>query len=307
MKDLRLEPLEKNAKNFEFALACKKEALGPHIIPRWGWDERLQRKTHADRWAARHFSRIILDGAAIGTVSIDEMSDHLVLAEFYIRPPFHRRGIGTEILGRVVAAADSKGLPVKLQVLKWNPARSLYERHGFVTVGETETHFLMERPVAAAHRPGVTVRNAQPEEAPDLSALAMRAKAHWGYSAETLERLRTELAIRSDDVRARPTFVAVLGSRVAGFCSLHPSPAAWELDNLWVEPEFMQRGIGRSLVMHAVEAARCAGAKEIVIDSDPHAEAFYLSCGAVRRGEVAAPIPGEAERIRPQLSLQVTR
>lgn len=151
------------------------------------------------------------------------------------------------------------------------------------------------------------VRVAKPEEADHLSALVMRAKAHWGYSAETLERWRGELALRADDVRGRPIFVAMLGSRVGGFCSLRPSATAWELDNLWVEPELMQRGIGRSLMLHAVEAARRAGATEIVIDSDPHAEAFYLSCGAVRRGEVAAPIPGEPDRVRPQLALPVSQ
>lgn len=150
MKNLRIEPMEKSAENFEFALAMKKEALGPHIAQRWGWDERRQREMHSERWATRRFSRIVLDGEPIGTVSIDEMPDHLVLAEFYIRPAFHRKGIGTEVLRTVLAEAAGKGLGIKLQCLKWNPARSLYERHGFATVGETETHLLMERAARAA-------------------------------------------------------------------------------------------------------------------------------------------------------------
>ena len=144
---LHLEPMEKSDENFEFALAMKKEALGPYIIPRWGWDEERQRKMHAERWATRPFWTIVLDGERIGTVSIDDMGDHLVLAEFYIRPAFHRQGIGTRILGSVLADAERNGLTVRLQCLKWNPARSLYERHGFTTIGETETHLLMERPV----------------------------------------------------------------------------------------------------------------------------------------------------------------
>ena len=146
--NVRLEAMENTEEDFEFALAVKKDALGPYIIPRWGWDEQRQREMHAERWATRGFSRIVLDGEPVGTVSVDHMGDHLVLAEFYIRPAFHRRGIGTRILGSLLADAAGNGLPVRLQCLKWNPARSLYQRHGFTIVGETETHFLMERPAA---------------------------------------------------------------------------------------------------------------------------------------------------------------
>jgi GNAT superfamily N-acetyltransferase len=138
-------PMEKTHETFEFALAVKKEALGPHIMVRWGWDEELQRKTHSERWATRRYFRIVRDGDSIGTVSIDEESDHVVLAEFYLLPPFHRKGIGTEVLARVLSDASAKHLPVRLQVLKWNPALSLYKRHGFVVTGETDTHFQMER------------------------------------------------------------------------------------------------------------------------------------------------------------------
>jgi GNAT superfamily N-acetyltransferase len=141
-------PMERNEESFEFALAVKKEALGPHIIERWGWDEKLQRKTHSERWNARRFFRIVCDGASIGTVSFDEAPDHVTLAEFYLLSAFHRRGIGTEVLMKILRKAEARHLPVRLQCLKWNPALSLYRRHGFVVTGETDTHFQMERAVA---------------------------------------------------------------------------------------------------------------------------------------------------------------
>ncbi len=141
-------PMVKDADGFEFALAVKKVALGPHVVARWGWDEELQRKTHSERWATRRFFRIVRDGDSIGTVAIDEAPDHVSLAEFYLLPSFHRKGIGTEVLAKVLSEADAKHLPVRLVVLKWNPALSLYKRHGFVVLGETETHFQMERATA---------------------------------------------------------------------------------------------------------------------------------------------------------------
>jgi molybdenum cofactor cytidylyltransferase len=148
----------------------------------------------------------------------------------------------------------------------------------------------------------MNIRAAVEAEAPALSSLAMRAKAHWGYSAGTLERWRAELAVSATDVRDRPTFVALVGAVVAGFYSLRPSRASWELDNLWVLPEFMHQGIGRALLTHALETAARGGASEITIDADPNAEPFYLECGALRRGEVPAPIHGQPGRIRPQLA-----
>lgn len=148
----------------------------------------------------------------------------------------------------------------------------------------------------------MNIRAASEAEAPALSSLAMRAKSHWGYSADTLERWRTELAVSASDVRDRPTFVALVGAVVAGFYSLRPSRASWELDNLWVLPEFMHQGIGRALLSHALETAARGGASEITVDADPNAESFYLECGALRRGEVPAPISGQPQRVRPQLA-----
>ena len=111
-----------------------------------------------------------------------------------------------------------------------------------------------------------------------------------------------QLTISARDLEERIAFVAVVDSAVEGFYSLRPSARSWELDNLWVLPRAMHRGIGRALLMHALSTAARGGATEVTVDADRHAEAFYLSCGAVRRGEVAAPIAGEPRRARPQLA-----
>lgn len=148
----------------------------------------------------------------------------------------------------------------------------------------------------------MNLRPAVEAEAATLSSVAMRAKAHWGYSLEALERWRSELAVSPTSVREMSTFVATVGSEVVGFYSLCPSQESWELDNLWVLPEFMHQGIGHALLSHALATAARAGASEVVVDADPNAESFYLACGAIRRGEVPAPIPGQPNRVRPQLA-----
>jgi len=53
-----------------------------------------------------------------------------------------------ELDGRPVGCLALRWLPVRLRVFRVNPARRFYERLGFVTTGETETHVLMEHPVS---------------------------------------------------------------------------------------------------------------------------------------------------------------
>ena len=149
------------------------------------------------------------------------------------------------------------------------------------------------------------LRAARESEAAFLSALILRSKAHWGYSAGTMEGWRTLLKITAEEIRERPTFAAEVDGEIAGFYSLRPSKPAWDLDNLWVLPEFMRRGIGRCLLAHALETAARGGALEVTVDSEPKAEPFYLHAGAVRRGEIAAPIAGEPGRVRPQLAFTI--
>ena len=66
----------------------------------------------------------------------------------------------------------------------------------------------------------MNIRPAQEHEAEALSALALKAKAYWGYSADTIELWRQDLSVSSDTITSRPTFVAAVGDEIAGFYSL---------------------------------------------------------------------------------------
>ena len=146
------------------------------------------------------------------------------------------------------------------------------------------------------------IREAAASEAGTLSALAFEAKAHWGYSREILESWKDQLAFSISVVASRPTYIAAIRGEIVGFYSLVPSEHAWELDHLWVAPQFTRRGIGRALMTHALKVAFESGAISVTVDSDPNAEPFYLSLGATRCGEIPAPIPGQPSRVRPQLA-----
>jgi ribosomal protein S18 acetylase RimI-like enzyme len=147
------------------------------------------------------------------------------------------------------------------------------------------------------------IRPAQPEEVQVLARLAWAAKASWGYSVTQLNEWREGLSPSAASIAEQPTFVAEVGETVAGFCQLNLQAAPVELEHLWVQPEFMGQGVGRALLLRCLAHLAEAGVEVLHIDSDPNAEPFYIACGAVRVGEVAAPVEGQANRVRPQMRL----
>ena len=147
------------------------------------------------------------------------------------------------------------------------------------------------------------IRPVHPEEASTLTEIALASKAFWGYSAAQLAQWREDLSPSAASIREQPTFVAEIDGAVAGFYQINLSAEPVELDHLWVDPRFMRQGVGRALISHATATMAQRGIAQLLIDSEPHAEAFYLAMGAMRIGERAAPIVGEPLRIRPQLRL----
>lgn len=140
----------------------------------------------------------------------------------------------------------------------------------------------------------LSIREARPDEAAMLSALAMRSKAHWGYDAEFLEACRADLTITPQEIAESVSLVCERKASVVGFSRVVlMDERTAELDSLFVDPSAIGTGAGKLLWERSVAAARDLGAQDLVLQSDPHAEGFYLSRGARRIGEVAsALLPG---------------
>jgi GNAT superfamily N-acetyltransferase len=149
----------------------------------------------------------------------------------------------------------------------------------------------------------VVVRPARPAEAPAISALALRSKAHWGYDAAFLAACRDDLTIDPawcDGVRL---VVAEDGGTLLGYARIAGGPPVAELAGLFVDPPAIGHGIGGLLLRHAMRIATGLGVRTLEIDSDPSAEAFYRHAGAVRIGE--SPSTVDPTRRLPHLMLAV--
>jgi len=140
----------------------------------------------------------------------------------------------------------------------------------------------------------VNIRRARVGEASALTELALRSKASWGYDVAFMAVCRAELTLSDEDVACGLTYVLQVDEAIQGFYALSSSgQGRMQLDQLFVEPRAKRRGYGRALLRHAEQCARDAGAVVLEIQSDPFAEGFYCSMGAVRRGyQPSASIAG---------------
>jgi GNAT superfamily N-acetyltransferase len=134
---------------------------------------------------------------------------------------------------------------------------------------------------------------AKPEDASGLTHIAFSAKRHWRYPERWIETWRALLTVQPEFIAAHETYVAVMEERQVGFYGLVNAEDKLRLEHLWVLPDVMGRGVGRSLFTHAVDHARALEFKSIEIESDPNAEGFYQRMGARRVGARMIELEGE--------------
>jgi len=143
-----------------------------------------------------------------------------------------------------------------------------------------------------------TIRNAEGHEAAKLSSLAIRSKAYWGYTREFMEACREELTVTSDEINSAnfQYVVAEYGTKIVGFYAIeHLASSEYELEALFVEPDYIGAGIGRALMNHAKKTVKEMGGRTLLIQGDPNAEKFYRASGGELVGErESASIPGRS-------------
>jgi ribosomal protein S18 acetylase RimI-like enzyme len=127
-----------------------------------------------------------------------------------------------------------------------------------------------------------------PEEASALAALQRR-------SADVWEQYRASLAANPDAIAPPHQAIAEGRVRVAvdasqrrlGFSVVLPVEGGrCELDDLFVEPEWMRLGVGRLLVDDVASRAAAAGARCVEVIANPNALGFYERVGFRITGEV---------------------
>lgn len=145
---------------------------------------------------------------------------------------------------------------------------------------------------------------AKPPDAEALTEIAHAAKRHWGYPENWIAAWRDVLTMRPEFITGNISYCAIEDDRPVGFYVLTREDDGLHFDHLWVLPEAMRRGIGRSLFEHAVGEARRAGSGCLKIEADPKAEGFYKRMGTVRVGTSLGEVCGDRREL-PLLEFRV--
>jgi ribosomal protein S18 acetylase RimI-like enzyme len=77
------------------------------------------------------FDLIIVDGQRAGRLYLDRTADETRIVDIALLPEFRGRGVGTRVVGDVMAAACRRDASVTIHVERTNPALSWYQRLGF--------------------------------------------------------------------------------------------------------------------------------------------------------------------------------
>ncbi len=137
------------------------------------------------------------------------------------------------------------------------------------------------------------IRAARPADAETLSGIALRAKAHWGYSTELIELWADDLRVSPESCDGKSVWLLESEGIVAGFGEVLIRDEYAILDDLWTDPPHMGKGFGRALFQHLCAIATEAGAEHICLEADPFAKSFYEHMGARVVGEVQSEsVPG---------------
>lgn len=131
--------------DFEFIYRVAKTTMQAYVEQTWGsWDDEEQRTIVYSSISPSTDQIIQLDSQDVGCLAVEVHPSHMQLTKMYILPNFQCQGIGTFLLRQVIAEAKAQQIPLRLRVLAVNPARTLYEREGFVVQTQTRERIYME-------------------------------------------------------------------------------------------------------------------------------------------------------------------
>jgi len=144
-------------------------------------------------------------------------------------------------------------------------------------------------------------RNALPEEADKLTRLALESKGYWGYPEEWMNIWTDELTVSSEYINNNMVVLAEEDSELLGFisiveysskhmitCNEYNISGGFFIDNLFVQPSHIQRGIGKGLMAVSFNWCIAKNIEKLYVYSDPNAKGFYEKMGALFLGEVVS-------------------
>lgn len=120
-----------------------------------GWDEAQRNAFLNMQFSAQqsHYRRyypdgehliILVDRIPVGRLYLANLKEECSILDITILPQHRNAGIGTPIIRELMAEAAVLGKPLQIYVEGFNPSLRLFERLGFIKMGEDGYNYVME-------------------------------------------------------------------------------------------------------------------------------------------------------------------
>jgi GNAT superfamily N-acetyltransferase len=104
-----------------------------------------QHSHYTKAFPGAEFLVIQRDDTPIGRLYVWRSAKEILVLDIALLPEARGTGIGTRLLGDLIAEGERSNLPIAIHVEKWNPARRLYDRLGFQEAGDEGVYLFMKR------------------------------------------------------------------------------------------------------------------------------------------------------------------
>lgn len=123
------------------------------------------------------------------------------------------------------------------------------------------------------------IRPVEPDEGELLREIAIAAKSHWGYDLDRVKEWAALGDFSPNGLRQKNVYVAAVENTPVGWAAALPRGDVWWLDDLWIAPAWMGKGIGSRLFTYAAEQGRASGSRRMEWEAEPNALGFYERLG----------------------------
>jgi GNAT superfamily N-acetyltransferase len=148
----------------------------------------------------------------------------------------------------------------------------------------------------------IKIRRVRPEEADALTQIAIAAKRYWKYPKHWMELWIPQLTFTPEYFEAHESWAVEQDGNPIAFSTLEERSDNFWVENMWVLPEYIGKGIGKVLFTHAVELARQRGYKTLQLEAEPNAVGFYEKMGLRVIGQHQYELDGQP-RILPLMEM----
>lgn len=124
------------------------------------------------------------------------------------------------------------------------------------------------------------IEKALAEDAQELTELTLLSKSYWNYSDQQMKSFRDDLTITKDYISKNEVYKLIDKNEIVGYYSFFKkNNENITLDNLFVAPTSIRKGIGKKLMIDFFQRIQKIEFVRATLEADPNAENFYAKFG----------------------------